>query len=430
MDDWIQKADRAKGIVYLPGDKSLAHRALIIAALAKGKSIVSNLPPSHDVVSTIRCLGQLGVNIKVNNAQAEVDSDGREGFKEPNEPLDCGYSGTTVRLLAGILASCPFQVTMVGDASLSRRPMERIAAPLRLMGATVECSKKGTLPLIIRGTKLKAIHYTSPIASAQIKSSILLAGLAAEGSTKVTEPMHSRDHTERMLSHLGIDISIDGLTVTLRPGIIHSFEIDLPGDPSLGAYLAAVAASLPDSILTLKKLLINPLRMGAFDAFTAMGASVKVSNPEQRMGESVGDVTINYKGLGDASLDSVWTVRCLDEIPALAVAALASDGQLTVNGIQELRIKESDRVEGIRRLSLALGGYFKSSEDWFIVSGPSSPPKSKQIIPVADDHRLVMAVAAAAAIFGNLIPDDPNAVAPGHPGFVKLMNSILERNNL
>ncbi len=346
-----------RGEVRPPGDKSISHRALMLGAIADGTTRAAGLLDGQDVRSTAACLRALGASIDWAGGAATIT--GVDALRAPAAPLDCGNSGTTLRLLAGLLAGYPLEATLVGDASLSRRPMERVAAPLRRMGARVDLAPGGTPPVRLRGGDLTAIDFDSPLASAQVKSAVLLAGLRARGVTRVREPARSRDHTERMLRFLGVrlDEAPDGWLALPGGQRPRARDLQVPADPSSAAFLLAAALLVPGSDLAVRDVCANPTRLGLVDALVAMGADVAVARDDALAAEPTGTLRAHPPtgGLRAASLAGDVVVRAIDEVPVLAVLAAFARGTTSLRDAQELRHKESDRLALVARNLRALG---------------------------------------------------------------------------
>ncbi|MDE2291699.1 MAG: 3-phosphoshikimate 1-carboxyvinyltransferase, partial [Elusimicrobia bacterium] len=335
------------GACEVPGDKSIAHRALILGTLARGTLTVRGLPDGQDVASTRRCLEALGGRFDGGPARLLVRGLGGEGLRAPAAPLDCGNSGTTMRLLMGVLSGQDFEATLTGDASLSRRPMERVAEPLRRMGARIDTTD-GHAPVRVRGRRpLSGTRYRLPVGSAQVKTAVLLAGLFAEGETAVEDPFGTRDHTERMLDFLGGDVAdAGGLSVVRARALESGKALTVPGDPSSAAFLAAAAVLVPGSRLTVRRVLLNPTRLGFFEALRGMGAPVAWERGGVHGREDVGDVTAAHGPLKPLRLEAARVPALVDEVPLLAVLCAFADGESRLEGLGELRHKESDRLEG------------------------------------------------------------------------------------
>ncbi len=396
MNQTVRRAARLSGTVRLPSDKSIAHRAAILSALAEGTSRIEGYPASADPQSTLSCLRQLGVRIEEEaGGTLAVEGRGLGGLKEPDAPLDCGNSGTTMRLLAGVLAGQPFDSILTGDASLRARPMERIAAPLREMGAEVTL-KDGCAPIrLAGGRKLRGIEYELPVASAQVKSCVLLAGLFAEGETTVIEPVPSRDHTERMLEldvvemggarHLSVE---DGRTVPAQTWTV-------PGDFSAAAFFLVAGSIVPESELRLEGVGLNPSRAALLDVLRAMGADFSIKNERTRGGEPLGDLTVRTPGsaLQSATIGGRLIPNLIDELPVLAVAAACAGGRTTITGAAELRVKETDRIAAIAAGLSALGAEVEELEDGLVIEGPARLRGAE--VDARGDHRIAMTLGVA-----------------------------------
>ena len=411
--------------LHLPGDKSISHRALILAALADGTAHLANLSPGADVDATRRCLEQCGIRICTEGEVVIVEGRGGD-FQTPDGDLDAGNSGTTARLLAGLLAGRGIPARLTGDDSLSRRPMGRVAEPLRLMGASVRLSPEGTLPLELRPARLTSLTYTLPVASAQVKSALLLAGLASEGIVEVIEPAPTRNHTELMLQELGVDIRVVGSRITLGPGkqAVLPFELDVPGDPSSAAFPAALAVLLPEVELTFTDLLLNPTRMGFFHALQRMGGRITWTGKRRALGEEAGSLTAQSTSLKGIEISGAEIPALIDELPVLAVLASQAEGVTTVRDAGELRVKESDRIEAVCENLGRMGGRVEELPDGFRIQGPT--PLRGAAITTYGDHRIAMAFAVAGCIAdGPTTLDDPDCVEISFPGFHDLVRKVV-----
>ena len=403
-----------KGELTFPGDKSISHRALMFAGLAEGESRISNLSTGVDVQSTRKCLEACG--IKISNDRNDVIVKGRI-FSDPTEPLDCGNSGTTTRLLLGLLAGQGINATFVGDSSLSARPMNRILEPLSQMGLKCE-SHAGKLPITIHKSDLNGIQYESPVASAQIKSAILLAGLGASGKTSVEEPILSRDHTEKMIHGLGFDISIKGLTATVSnlSSPFSSFQFSIPGDPSTAAFFAASAALVPNSEIVLNRVLANPTRIGFFTALEKMGAGMECLDQWDEAGEQIGNLKIFHQALNATPITKDNIPGLIDEIPVIAILATQAEGKMEIRGAEELRIKECDRIHAVCKNLKKMGADIQELDDGFIINGPT--PLYGAEIETFHDHRIAMAFAIAGlVVHGKLVLDHPECASISYPEF-------------
>lgn len=407
-----------RGSLRVPGDKSISHRALLLGALADGSSHVSGFLPAGDCLATLACLRALGVEITVHDPTTlTIHGRGLRGLRRPSAPLDCARSGTSMRLLAGILAGQSFESVLSGAPQLLRRPMQRVADPLRLMGAEI-ADDEGCAPLRIRGRQLCGIDYALPVASAQVKSALLLAGLYAAGPTTVRQPGPARDHTERMLASMGANVETNGLDVTLYPGgSLAALALDVPGDFSSAAFMLAAAALVPGSELTLPGVGVNPTRTGLLDVLGAMGARIKLDNRRQQGGEPVADVTLAWTpDLRSVEVSGSTVVRMIDEFPALAVVATQAHGDTIVRDAAELRVKETDRIATVVAELQALGAHIEPRPDGFVVHGPT--PLHGAQVQSHGDHRLAMALSIAALIAsGQTTVQDTACIADSFPGF-------------
>lgn len=405
----------------MPGDKSISHRCALFGAIADGDTTITHYSPGADCASTISCLKALGVPIEVSEpdpagcSRVHIHGVGVGGLRASAERLDAGNSGTTMRLLSGILAGHPFTSEIGGDASLSRRPMGRIIKPLELMGARI-VAQDGRPPLTIFGTRLNAITYASPIASAQIKSAVLLAGLHAQGRTVVTEPALSRDHTERILPAFGVSVGRDGLTTSVDGGQrLVGTDMHVPGDASSAAFFAVAAAALPGSDVRLTGVNLNPTRIGWVDVLRRAGADVTIQEGPLLAGEPGGEIRVRHGELRPFEITPDEVPRVIDEIPALAALATFG-GRMTVRGAAELRVKESDRISAFVAGLRAFGGAAEEHEDGFTVDG--SQRLSGGTADACDDHRLAMAFAImllGARRAGDIIGADVARIS--YPGF-------------
>lgn len=416
-----------KGELTLPGDKSITHRAIILGSLADGVTEITGALQSHDCRDTAKAFGAMGVTIQeLDNDRLQIRGGGLRGLKEPQEVLDVGNSGTTMRLLAGVLAGQPFFSVLTGDRYLRARPMARVTMPLRSMGATILGRDGGNFPpLAIKGTHLRAIDYVSPIASAQVKSAIMLAGLFADGETTVTEPSLSRDHTERMFEAIGIPIRRNGLGLQVA-GIteISPFQIAIPGDFSAAAFFLIAALVIPGSELTLREVGINPTRTGLLDALQLMGAVIEVSGRRVVSGEPVADLHVRSQALHGTEVDGTLIPRMLDEIPIFAVAAALAAGPTTIRNAAELRVKEVDRLAALVQELRRFGVQIEQHPDGLTLQGSAS--LSGCHCDSWGDHRMAMALAVAGlAAKGSTTISDPSCVSSSFPDFWDRLDTIL-----
>lgn len=421
------KARRVRGTVRVPGDKSIGHRAVILGALAEGETVVRGFSGGEDNRRTVQIFRDLGVTIAERAGELVIRGAGPRGLREAPGVLDCGNSGTSMRLIAGVLAGQAFESRLDGDASLRRRPMRRIAEPLRSMGATVETAPGGTPPIRIRGGSLHGIAYELPMASAQVKSCLLLAALYAEGETRLKEPGPSRDHTERMLAAFGAPVRREGewLVAPRSPRLVGRV-VEVPGDLSSAAFLLGAALLVPGSRLTVEGVGLNPTRTGILDAWRAMGADLEVRETGVVGGEPVGEVTARHSELRGTDVGGDLVVRALDEIPILALCAAAARGVTRIRDAAELRTKESDRLAAIARELARLGARVVEHSDGLEIEGPA--PFTAAAFRSDGDHRIAMIAAVASLLAdGPCAIDEVDSVATSFPGFFDLLDSVCER---
>lgn len=405
-----------RGEVRVPGDKSISHRALMLAALGDGASTVRGILQSADVAATAAALRALGVDVPAMNATMVVPGLGRRGLRAPTSAIDCQNSGTTARLLAGILAAYPFESRLEGDASLSRRPMRRVAVPLDTMGASVSLSAAGSLPLTVRGGELVSIDYASEVASAQVKSAILLAGLVGGVAVSVTEPAPSRDHTEHMLRARGVPVESRGAHVALEPVTsLAAADVDVPGDPSSAAYFAALAALATSGELRLPGVCLNPTRAGFYAVLARMGACVTTESTMVG-GEPVGAITVAPAGLRAVTVEAPEVPSLIDELPLVACLAARATGETVIRGAAELRVKESDRIAAVVSGLRALGVEAEELPDGMRIVGTGA--RLRGTVATHGDHRLAMAFGVLGRSPGCAIDvDEPDCVDVSFPGF-------------
>ncbi|MCF3480458.1 3-phosphoshikimate 1-carboxyvinyltransferase [Stenotrophomonas maltophilia] len=423
---WIaRKGQPLQGSLTIPGDKSVSHRSVMFAALADGTSHIEGFLEGEDTRATARIFSQLGVRIETPSpSQRIVHGVGIDGLKAPDAPLDCGNAGTGMRLLAGLLAGQSFDCTLIGDESLSGRPMRRVTGPLSQMGARIDTQDDGTPPLRVHGGQmLHGIDFASPVASAQVKSAVLLAGLYAQGETSVTEPHPTRDYTERMLSAFGVDIAFSPGKARLRGGQrLRATDIVVPADFSSAAFYLVAASIIPGSELRLKQVGLNPRRTGLLHALRLMGADITEENPAEQGGEPVADLVVRYAPLKGARIPEELVPDMIDEFPALFVAAAAAEGQTVVSGAAELRVKESDRLAAMATGLRALGMQVDETEDGATLHG--GVRLGSGTIESHGDHRIAMAFAIAGQISdGEVRINDIANVATSFPDFDGLARS-------
>jgi 3-phosphoshikimate 1-carboxyvinyltransferase len=412
-----------RGEVRVPGDKSISHRAVLLGALAPGISRVSGFLRAEDCLATVRCMRALGIPTDEDGESLAVHG---AALREPEDVLDAGNSGTTIRLLTGILAGQPFSSVVTGDASIRRRPMHRIVEPLRRMGARITGRARGRLaPLAIDGGALRGIAYSTPVASAQVKSAILLAGLFADGETSVTEPSASRDHTERMLSAFGVAVRRIGLTVRLSgPAHLSPAAIRVPGDISSAAFFLVAAAIVPGSEVTVRGVGLNPTRTGVLEALRAMGAQLDIAPAQDDGGEPYGDVTVRAAPLHGTTIGGDLIPRLIDELPVLAVAASVADGETVIRDAAELRVKESDRIATLARELSGIGARVEAQPDGLAIRGVAALRGGRAAS--GGDHRVAMALAVAGLrAAAPVTVDDTDCIRTSFPGFEAALRDLL-----
>jgi 3-phosphoshikimate 1-carboxyvinyltransferase len=396
----------------------------MLGMLADGRSHVGGFLPSKDCLATLSCLRALGVDVEVHNATAlTVHGRGLRGLRVPAAPLDCARSGTTMRLLAGILAGQAFPSILTGDRQLLGRPMRRIADPLRRMGADI-ATTDGHAPLRIHGRLLHGYDHTLPVASAQVKSALLLAGLHADGPTIVRQPGPARDHTERMLRAMGAAIEVDGLTVTLSAATsLSPLRMTIPGDISSAAFLLVAAALVPGSDVTVLGVGLNPTRVGLLDVLREMGVDISSSNERESGNEPIADVTVRSSNLRGVVVGGATVVRMIDEFPVLAVAATQAQGATIVRNAAELRVKETDRIATVAHQLGAMGAHIEPLPDGFVVQGPT--PLRGAVVDSHGDHRLAMALAVAGMVAdGEVVVQRADCITDSFPGFEEVIGEL------
>ena len=384
-----------RGTVTVPGDKSISHRAVLFGSIAKGITRVEGFLQGADCLSTISCFRRLGIDIENEAGIVTVHGKGLHGLQAPTDVLDCGNSGTTTRLISGILSGQKFPVTLTGDASIQKRPMGRIIKPLTQMGAQITSVRgDGCAPLHIQGGSLHGIHYQSPVASAQVKSAILLAGLYAEGETAVTEPTLSRNHTELMLKGFGADISSSGTTASIRPvSELYGQEITVPGDISSAAYFLAAGSLIPNSEILIQNVGINPTRAGIVTVCNAMGADLTLLNERVVSGEPVADLLIRTSQLKATTIEGAIIPTLIDELPVIALMACFAEGTTVIRDAAELKVKESDRIQVMVDNLTAMGAHVEGTDDGMIIEG--GHPLHGTVVDSHLDHRIAMTFAIA-----------------------------------
>ncbi len=422
MQKIIYKSEKGlKGTVTIPSDKSISHRAIMFTSLARGKSVIKNFSKGQDPLSSLKVCKALGIDAEFSNEELIVKSKGI--LSAPQTQLDCGNSGTTMRLMSGILAGQNFNSTLIGDESLSKRPMKRVIEPLALMGAKIE-SNEFKAPLKIYGQNLQAINYVSKLASAQVKSCILLAGLNIDGQTSFTEPYVSRNHTEIMLKYMGANISVNNTTVTIEKSELEPKTIEICGDISSAAYFIVAGLIVPNSKIILKNVGLNPTRTGIIEVAEKMGGNIEILDKRNISGEDVGDIQISYSNLNACTIEGEIIPRLIDELPVIAVLATQAKGTTIIKDAQDLRNKESDRIKAVVTELKKIGADIEETPDGFIINGKTNL-KGDTEVETYHDHRLAMSLYAA-----GLICDKPiringfEWVDISFPEFDKLFNSL------
>lgn len=424
----VRQAKKIAGTVRVPGDKSISHRAVMFGALAEGVTTIEGFLPGADCLSTISCFRRMGIEIEQQGDKVTVYGKGWYGLQEPEKHLDVGNSGTTIRLMSGIMATQPFHVVLEGDESIAKRPMRRVIGPLRQMGAKIDGRKDGEFtPLSIRGGKLEGIAYQSPVASAQVKSAILLAGLQANGVTSVTEPHLSRDHTERMLQAFGVSVVRDGLTVSVEGGQkLTGRAISVPGDISSAAFLIAAVMVVPGSSLLIENVGVNPSRTGIIDVVKAMGGRLELLNERVVNEEPVADLLVTHSQLHGIEIAGDIIPRLIDEIPVIAVMATQAKGKTVIRDAEELKVKETDRIATVASQLSKFGGRVTPTEDGMIIEGETA--LTGAVIDSMGDHRIGMAMAIAGlSATGETGIENEEAINVSFPGFEELLASICQQ---
>lgn len=427
MQQIIKPSGKLEGTVRLPGDKSISHRYAMLAAIAEGRAVLSNYSSGADCHSTLRCLRSLGIPIEVNGREIEVEGRGLRGFRAPSEDLDAGNSGSTIRMLSGLLAGSPFTSRLTGDESLSRRPMQRIMTPLSLMGAKLSARDGKFPPLTIEGASpLQAIEYASPVASAQVKSCVLLAGLMADGRTTVREPAATRDHTEVALREFGVDVERGkGWVSVTGPAKLAARDVTVPGDLSSAAFFMVAAGIRPGSHLVLREVGLNPTRAALIDFLASAGVEIRILEMKMNHGEPVGDLLVRGGAVKGGVIEGALAASLIDEIPVLAILGAVSDEGLTVRDAKELRVKETDRIETVAANLRALGVEVDTAEDGFHIRGGQRFRGG--VVHSRGDHRIAMAFAVAGlAAESEVTVEEAEAASVSFPEFWDTLTSVAE----
>lgn len=429
----VHPASRLSGSIAVPGDKSISHRALMFGALAQGPSRITHCLDADDCRATQGAFSAMGVVTEWNPQEVIVQGCGPHGLKAPSGPIDCGNSGTSMRLLMGILAGQPFSATLIGDPSLSRRPMKRVADPLRAMGAKITGKDGGNLaPLTVTGGDLHGMVHVLQVPSAQVKSAILLAGLYASGHTVVKETVLTRDHTERMMVSFGASISVigdpsNGRTITVQSGKeLQPQSVDVPGDISSAAFWLVAAAITPGARMTIQGVGLNPTRTGILDVLKAMGAKISVQMHDPDAPEPTGDLTVEHGPLHGTTIDEAMLPRLIDELPILMVAASAAEGRTTIENAKELRVKETDRIQSMSQNLNAVGVKIAVEGDTVVINGPTRFKSAK--VSSFGDHRTAMSMAIAAlSANGPVQIEDVACIRTSYPSFFPTLQMLVEK---
>ncbi|MGL4821357.1 MAG: 3-phosphoshikimate 1-carboxyvinyltransferase [Bacilli bacterium] len=425
MKTLVSNTAPLRGTFTVPGDKSISHRSVMFGSLAEGRTTVSGFLLGDDCLSTIACFRKLGIAITVDGTNVTIEGKGWDGLVESGEVLDVGNSGTTIRLMMGILSGTSLFSALVGDASIGKRPMRRVATPLRAMGAQIHGRENGQFtPLAVVGTPLVGVTHELPVASAQVKSAILLAGLRASGETVVVEPHKSRDHTERMLRAFGVTVEEEGLRVKVQGGAqLKATHIDVPGDISSAAFFLVAASIVPGSELTITGVGMNPTRSGIVDVLIAMGADLDVHNERMYQGEPVADITVRYTTLRGTTIDGALIPRLIDEIPVIALLATQAEGQTIIRDAEELKVKESNRIDSVVRELAKLGANITATDDGMIIEGKSSLTGAE--VQSYHDHRIGMMLAIASLITESPVSiQNADCVTVSYPNFYEQLECL------
>jgi len=423
----LEKINKLKGNIFVPGDKSISHRSLILGSIAQGETRIYNFLNSLDCLKTLECMQALGAEIELGKDNSvKIKGKGLYGLQEPKNILDVGNSGTTIRLLTGLLSGQDFYSVLCGDVSIRRRPMRRVVEPLRSMGADIWGRKDGQFaPLSVRGNKLNPLHYTLPVASAQVKTALLLAGLYTTGETVIKEPLPTRDHTEKMLEIMRADLEISPPEIKVMGGKeLRGTDIFIPGDISSAAYFIAAASILRDSQITIKQVGVNPTRTGIIGILNKMGAKIDTLNYQIESNEPQADLMIEYSKLKGVEIKKENVPFLIDELPLIAVVSTQAQGKTVVGGAKELRVKETDRIKAIVSELKKMGADIKEKEDGFSVNGPTRLQGA--VCESYNDHRIAMSLAVAALLAeGKTIIKNSECIDISFPGFKKTLQNLI-----
>ena len=427
MELVLEKISKLKGNISVPGDKSISHRSLILGSIAQGDTRIYNFSNSLDCLKTQECMQTLGAEINLSkNNSIKIRGKGLYGLQEPKDILDVGNSGTTIRLLTGLLSGQNFYSVLCGDASIRKRPMKRVVGPLRLMGADIWGRKDGQFaPLSVRGNKLNPLQYTLPVASAQVKSALLLAGLYTTGETIIKEPLPTRDHTERMLKIMQADIKNSPPEIKVMGGKeLRGTDIFIPGDISSAAYFIVAASVLKDSQVIIKQVGINPTRTGIIEMLKKMGTRIDILNYQIKSNEPQADLMIEYSKLKGVEIKKENVPFLIDELPLIAVVATQAQGKTVVSGARELRVKETDRIKAIVSELKKMGADIEEREDGFMVNGPTRLQGA--VCESYNDHRIAMSLAVAALLAkGKTVIRNSECIDISFPGFEKTLQKLI-----
>ena len=427
MELVLEKINKLKGNIFVPGDKSISHRSLILGSIAQGETRIYNFLNSLDCLKTLECMQVLGAEIELGKDNSvKIKGKGLYGLQEPKNILDVGNSGTTIRLLTGLLSGQDFYSVLCGDVSIRRRPMRRVVEPLRSMGADIWGRKDGQFaPLSVRGNKLNPLHYTLPVASAQVKTALLLAGLYTTGETVIKEPLPTRDHTEKMLEIMRADLEISPPEIKVMGGKeLRGTDIFIPGDISSAAYFIAAASILRDSQITIKQVGVNPTRTGIIGILNKMGAKIDTLNYQIESNEPQADLMIEYSKLKGVEIKKENVPFLIDELPLIAVVATQAQGKTVVGGAKELRVKETDRIKAMVSELKKMGADIKEKEDGFSVNGPTKLQGA--VCESYNDHRIAMSLAVAALLAeGKTVIKNSECIDISFPGFEKTLQNLI-----
>lgn len=419
-------ASALHGTIRVPGDKSVSHRAVMFGSIAGGVTTVENFLPGEDCLSTISCFRKLGVSIQQDGTKVTVNGVGLDGLQEPDGILDVGNSGTTIRLMMGILAGRPFHSVLIGDQSIGKRPMTRVTGPLKSMGATILGRKDAEFtPISITGGNLEAIEYKLPVASAQVKSAILLAGLQATGETTVIEPEKTRDHTERMIRMFGGEVKTDGNVIRVKGGQqLTGTHVNVPGDISSAAFFLAAGAIVKDSQIELINVGLNPTRTGIIDVLREMGADLSIKEYDEGSSEPAGDIVIRTSDLKGTVIEGDLIPRLIDEIPIIALLATQAEGKTIIKDAAELKVKETNRIDTVVNELVKLGAKIEATDDGMIIHGKSG--LTGGTVSSHGDHRIGMMLAVASLIANEaILLEQSEAVAVSYPAFFDHLQSLI-----